>query len=62
MALSQYQQWFTENMMGRIGEKTKPIKALQRQPLSGILSNKDNREKPLIALLPKKIRAGGKRK
>ena len=30
--------------------------------ISGILSNRDNREKPLIALLPKKIRAGGKRK
>ena len=30
--------------------------------ISDILSNIDNREKPLIALLPKEIRAGGKRK
>jgi len=35
---------------------------LQNEPHSGILSNRDNREKPFIALLPKKIRAGGKRK
>ena len=35
---------------------------LQVQPPYGILRNRDNREKPLIALLAKKMGAGGKRK